>query len=145
YRENLRLPPVSPFGAPQEDSFVLRGDDQEILEPRFTYHGFRYVEVEGLDAPRAGDLVAVALHSDVARAGRFECSSDLVNRIVRAIDWTLRDNLHSVPTDCPQRDERLGWTGDIQAFGGAACYFRDMVSFFRKWLRDLRDDQADDG
>ncbi|MGG7377304.1 hypothetical protein ACQ7B2_00345, partial [Escherichia coli] len=59
--------------------------------------------------------------------------------------WTLRDNLHSVPTDCPQRDERLGWTGDIQAFAGAACYFRDMAAFFRKWLRDLRDDQADDG
>jgi alpha-L-rhamnosidase len=138
YRGNLRT-------AALEDRFILRGDGVETLEPRFTYRGFRYVEVSAAESARIEDVVGCAVHSDVARAGRFECSNELVNRIVRAVEWTLRDNLHSVPTDCPQRDERMGWTGDFLVFAHTAAFTMQMGAFFRKWLRDLRDDQADDG
>lgn len=139
YTDNLR-------SARQMDRYVCRGDREEIWEPRFTYHGFRYVEVTGLDyKPDVAVLTGLVLHSDTPPAGRFECSSPLLNQLMQNIVWTQRSNTHSVPTDCPQRDERLGWTGDILAFAQTACFNRDMAAFYRKWLLDMRDAQTPDG
>lgn len=146
YRDNLRLPPVTSFGAQQEDHYICRGGGAEVFEPHFTYHGFRYVEVTGLGyRPTKEDLEGCVLHSAATEVGRFDCSSPLLNKIMAAIQWTQRGNMHSIPTDCPQRDERLGWMGDIQVFSQTACFNMDMAGFFTKWLRDVRDAQADDG
>ncbi|MBN1442821.1 MAG: family 78 glycoside hydrolase catalytic domain, partial [Planctomycetes bacterium] len=139
YTANLRT-------AQQVDRCVLRGGGEETFEPRFTYHGFRYVEVTGLERrPEAEDLAGCVIHSDAPPAGSFECSSPLLTRLWRNIRWTQRGNLHSVPTDCPQRDERLGWLGDAQVFSQTACFQMDMARFFSKWLGDIRDAQATDG
>ncbi|MCX7029868.1 MAG: family 78 glycoside hydrolase catalytic domain [Spirochaetes bacterium] len=147
YRDNLRLDPKdSRSGAQQEDRYVCRGNGEEVFEPRFTYHGFRYVEVTGLAyKPSLEDLEGRVVHSDATAAGEFSSSNALLDRIMRAIGWTQDSNLHGVPTDCPQRDERLGWAGDIQVFSQAAMFNRDMAGFFTKWLRDLREGQAADG
>ncbi len=155
YRDNLRMKVYAadknlkwgPYlGARQEDQYILRGGGEEVFEPHFTYHGFRYVEITGLPAkPAAGSIVARAFHSAPPMTGRFECSSPLLNKLMQNITWTLRDNLHGVPTDCPQRDERMGWMGDMLAFAQPACFLMDMAAFFTKWARDIRDDQADDG
>jgi alpha-L-rhamnosidase len=118
----------------------------EVFEPHFTYHGFRYVEVTGLpEKPALDDLVGCAFGSSAPTAGRFECSEPLLNKLMENIIWTQRANLMSVPTDCPQRDERLGWMGDILAFAQTACFNMDMAAFFTKWLRDVRDAQTADG
>ncbi len=139
YRDNLR-------GAPQIDTYTCRGDGQEVFDPHFTYHGFRYVEVSGLaSAPSLDDLTGCVLHSAAPEAGPFESSSVLLNKIMSAIQWTQRGNLHSTPTDCPQRDERLGWTGDAQVFSQTAMFNMDMAAFFTKWVRDIREAQAADG
>ncbi|CAN5526620.1 alpha-L-rhamnosidase [soil metagenome] len=149
YRENLRIPPLTPLGAPQVDRYICgesAGAQAPAFEPRFTFHGFRFVEVTGLKAkPAPTDLIGRVIHTDAAIAGEFECSSDLLNRIMRAIVWTQRDNMTSVPTDCPQRDERLGWTGDMQVFCGTACFNMDMSKFLAKWCRDIADAQCTDG
>lgn len=139
YTANLR-------GAPQTDRYIAAGKGEEIFEPRFTQHGFRYVEVVGLtQQPIKEDLVAIAVHSDAKIIGSFECSDPFLNRLWENILWTQRANLMSVPTDCPQRDERLGWMGDILAFGQTAFYNMDLGPFMRKWLQDTRDAQAKDG
>ncbi|MFQ5806335.1 MAG: glycoside hydrolase family 78 protein [Phycisphaerae bacterium] len=139
YRANLR-------SAAQTDRYTLRGDGEEVFEPHFTYHGFRYVEVTGLPyKPSLDALVGCVFHSSAKSTGRFECSSPLLNQLMRNIVWTQRANLMSVPTDCPQRDERLGWMGDILAFAQTACFNMDMAAFFTKWLPDVRDAQTDDG
>lgn len=139
YTDNLR-------GAAQTDTYVLRGAAGEAFEPQFTYHGFRYVEVTGdIERPRLEDLVGRAVHSAVTPAGGFESSNPLLNQIWKNIVWTQRDNMHSVPTDCPQRDERLGWMGDILVFAQTAIYNFDMAAFLKKWVVDVRDAQADDG
>jgi alpha-L-rhamnosidase len=155
YRDNLRMDVYRNdknlkwgkyLGARQEDQFILRGEGDEIFMPRFTYHGFRYVEVTGL--PERGALktvTALAFHSAPPMTGSFECSSPLLNRLMQNITWTQRDNMHSVPTDCPQRDERLGWMGDMLVFAQPACFIMDMAGFFTKWAQDIRDAQADDG
>jgi alpha-L-rhamnosidase len=147
YRDNLRLDPRDDrSGAQQEDRYVCRGDGEEVFEPRFTYHGFRFVEVTGLAyKPALEDLEGRVVHSDAPSAGEFSCSDALLDRIMRAIGWTQDSNLHGVPTDCPQRDERLGWAGDVQVFSQAAMFNRDMAAFFAKWLRDLREGQTADG
>jgi len=146
YRENLRIPPLTPEGAMQEDRYTCKGGGIEIFEPHFTYHGFRYVEVTGLPRrPALDDLTGCVFHSAAEEGGEWETSSDLLNRIMTAIQWTLRGNLHSTPTDCPQRDERLGWMGDIQVFSQTACFQLGMGAFFTKWLRDVRDAQTEDG
>ena len=155
YRDNLRMKPYAEnrklkwadqLGARQEDQYILRGGGEEIFEPHFTYHGFRYVEVTGLPAkPSLDALTGRVFHSTPPMAGKFECSSPLLNRLMQNIVWTHRDNMHGIPTDCPQRDERMGWTGDMLAFAQPACFNMDMAAFFTKWARDLRDDQADDG
>ncbi|HUW19267.1 MAG TPA: glycoside hydrolase family 78 protein [Sedimentisphaerales bacterium] len=139
YTANLR-------SAKQTDSFVLRGGGSETFEPHFTYHGFRCVEVTGLSKrPKLDDLVGRVFHSASPEAGRFECSSELVNRLMDNIMWTQRGNMHGLPTDCPQRDERAGWMGDIQAFSQTAVFNMDMAGFFNKWALDIRDAQAPDG
>jgi alpha-L-rhamnosidase len=147
YRVNLRLDDKEPrWGALQEDHYICRGGGVETWEPSFTFHGFRYLEVTGLPGkPRLEDAVARVVHSDAPTAGTFHCSDDLLNRIMSAVSWTQDSNLISVPTDCPQRNERLGWCGDIQVFSQTAMFNRDMAAFFTKWLRDLREAQTDDG
>ncbi|MHC4574462.1 MAG: glycoside hydrolase family 78 protein [Planctomycetota bacterium] len=139
YTANLR-------SAKQTDSYVLRARGPEKFEPHFTYHGFRYVEVTGCSKrPKLNDLVGRVFHSASPPAGKFECSNQLVNRLMNNIMWTQRGNMHSIPTDCPQRDERAGWLGDIQAFSQTAIFNLDMAGFFNKWMFDIRDSQAPDG
>ncbi len=147
YTDNLRVPKDGgPAGARQTDQFILRGDGEEVFEPRFTYHGFRYVEVRGLsEKPSLDSLVGCVIHSAASRAGHFECSNPMLNKLMKNIVWTQRSNMHSTPTDCPQRDERMGWLGDAQIFSQAACFNMDMAGFYTKWARDIRDAQADDG
>ena len=139
YTANLR-------GAPQVDRFILRGQGEEVFEPHFTYHGFRFVELTGLRQRPAPDcLVAKVFHSAAREAGHFECSEPALDQLMRNILWTERANLMSSPTDCPQRDERFGWMGDIQAFSQTAIFNLDLAAFLTKWLQDVRDDQAPDG
>lgn len=139
YVENLRR-------AKQTDVFVLSGKGRETFEPRFTFHGFRFVEVSGLPSPpEPEDLVGCVAHDDLERAGAFECSSTLLNQLHRNIVWSQRGNFLSVPTDCPQRDERLGWLGDAQVFARTAAYCMNVAPFFTKWLIDVRDAQSTEG
>ena len=134
YTSNLR-------GANATDIYYLRGDGEETLEPLFTFHGFRYVEVTGLDTKPGLDAVTgVVVGSPMERTGEFECSSPLVNQLVRNIAWSQRGNFLEVPTDCPQRDERAGWTGDAQFFIGTAAYNADVAAFFTRWLTTLVQD-----
>lgn len=128
------------------DVFVLAGAGEEVFEPRFTYHGFRYAEVTGLPGvPSIDDAVAAVLHTDVERTGTFLCSDGLVNRIHENVLWGQRSNLMSAPTDCPQRGERMGWLGDAQlASEQAVCNF-DMAGFYGKYLEDIARAQASDG
>ncbi len=139
YTANLR-------GAEQIDRVILSGAPEQIFEPRFTYHGFRYVEFTGLGERPALDAVeGRVIHSASPEVGRLETSSPLLNKLLSNILWTQRANMYSTPNDCPQRDERLGWMGDIQAFSQTAIFNMDMAGFFTKWLRDVRDDQSADG
>ena len=138
YTDNLRT-------ARQADEFVLAGGPA-TFEPRFTLHGFRYAELTGYPGdPGAADVVARVAHSDIAATGSFECSAEWLNRLFATIDWGQRGNFISVPTDCPQRDERLGWLGDAQIFARTACYNRDVAAFFAKWLDDVADAQYPSG
>jgi alpha-L-rhamnosidase len=139
YTANLR-------GALQIDRYTPRVDGAFVFEPRFTYHGFRYVEVSGLAGSASTDaLVGRVFHSSSPESGNFECSDPSLTQLMRNILWTQRANLMSSPNDCPQRDERFGWMGDIQVFSQTAIFNMDLAAFFTKWLRDIRDDQADDG
>src|SRR3989440_3283931 len=125
------------------DRYTLRGDGLETWEPRFIFHGFRYAEVEGWPGTlQADDLRAMVCHSDMERTGWFECSDPLINRFHENVVWSMRGNFLSIPTDCPQRDERLGWTGDIQVFAPTACFLYDSAGFLSSWLADLTAEQA---
>jgi len=139
YTANLR-------SARATDTYILRGGEEEVFEPRFTWHGFRYIEVTGypgtLDASSIGGRF---VGSDTAPAGSFSCSDALVNQLQQNIVRGQRGNFLSVPTDCPQRDERLGWLGDAQVFIGTAIGNMDVAAFFTKWMRDVADAQAPDG
>jgi len=129
----------------QVNEYTLRGGES-VLEPHFTYHGFRYVEVTGLPAPPTEDtLLGRVFYSSAPDVGEFSCSSELVNKVMEAIKWTQHGNMMSVPTDCPQRCERAGWMGDIQAFSQTSIFEMDMAAFFTKWMRDVSDSLADDG
>ncbi len=119
-------------------------DGDQQYTPRFTYMGFRYVGVRGIAAEDL-ELTALALHSDLPRTGTFTCSDDRVNRLQSAIEWGGRSNLVDIPTDCPQRDEREGWTGDYAVFASTASYNFDMSRFLRKWLGDLAAEQGRGG
>ena len=139
YTENLRT-------ARATDHYTCAGGGAaEKWEPRFTFHGFRYVEIAGLRQDDACEVEGVVLHSDTPPTGRFQCSHPLLNQLEHNIVWSQKGNFLEVPTDCPQRDERLGWTGDAQAFIRTACFHMDVRGFFRKWLKDLRDAQGPDG
>ena len=140
YTENLRI-------ADQTDTYTLRGNAAgETFEPHFTYHGFRYVQVTGLARrPQLTDLVGRQVNSALNEVGTFTSSSQLLNKLWQNVVWTQRDNMIGIPTDCPQRDERLGWTGDIQVFVGSSIFNADMGAFFTKWMRDVRDAQTPDG
>jgi alpha-L-rhamnosidase len=127
-----------------EDTIMLSGEDDEI-EPTLTFHGFRYAHIEGW-AEVTGTVEAVVVGSDLPRTGTFACSDADLTRFHRNVVWSLRGNTVGIPTDCPQRDERLGWTGDIAVFAPAACFLFDMTGFLRDWLADLRAEQeANDG
>lgn len=135
YTANLRT-------AEATDYYVFGADGEAEYEPTFTFHGFEYVELTGCDAPP--DLSAVqgiVLHSEMDETGTFFCSHPLLNRLQRNIAWGQRGNFLEVPTDCPQRNERLGWTGDAQVFIRTACFNFDTAAFFTKWLVDLCDAQ----
>ncbi|WP_159500217.1 family 78 glycoside hydrolase catalytic domain [Microbacterium sp. 18062] len=124
------------------DVFVLSGG-VDAFEPTLTFHGFRYAEVEGWPGELAVDsLEAVVVHSEMRRTGRFECSEPLVNQLVHNSVWGQKGNFLSVPTDCPQRDERLGWTGDIAAYAASASFQFDTADFLDNWLRDLYEETA---
>ncbi|MFD0855481.1 family 78 glycoside hydrolase catalytic domain, partial [Actinomadura adrarensis] len=123
------------------DTYILRGDDAETWEPRFTFHGFRYAELTG----PVEETVALVCHSDLERTGWFSCSDPLVERLHENAVWGMRGNFVDVPTDCPQRDERLGWTGDLQIFAPTACFLYDSDGFLRSWLADLAAEQGPDG
>jgi alpha-L-rhamnosidase len=139
YTANLR-------SAKCTDVYICRGGGEEVWEPRFTFHGFRYVELTGLcEKPRPEDVTGIVVHSDLAPTGSFACSDELVNRLQQNIVWGQRGNYLEVPTDCPQRDERLGWTGDAQVFIRTGCFNRDVAAFFTKWCLDLADAQFPNG
>ncbi|QYM80675.1 glycoside hydrolase family 78 protein [Horticoccus luteus] len=140
YTDNLRT-------ARQTDFYICRGDPAgETWESRFTFHGFRFVEMSGHEAePLADAITGVVLHSDTPSTGDFTCSDALVNQLQRNIDWGQRGNFLEVPTDCPQRNERLGWMGDAQVFSRTAAWNRDVEAFFHKWMRDVEDAQTAEG
>lgn len=118
------------------DTYVLNGEEQ-VLMPHFTFHGFRYIAVEGLEELEQEMFTACVMHSDMERIGSFHCSDERVNRLQSNIEWSLRDNFLDIPTDCPQRDERLGWMGDAQVFSWTAAFNRGTALFFTKWMRDV--------
>jgi len=139
YTANLRK-------ATQAVAYTLAGGGPEVFEPHFTFQGFRYVAVSGLPGePSPEQLTGVVIHSDFAPAGTFTCSEPLLNQLQQNIRWGQKGNFLDVPTDCPQRDERLGWTGDAQAFAPTACFNADVSGFFAKWLKDLAADQQSSG
>ena len=139
YRDNLR-------GADATDTFILRGAGEEILEPHFTYHGFRYVEVTGYPGTPALDAISgQVFHTANEFTGKFTTSNAMVNQLWLNTLWGQRGNLESVPTDCPQRDERLGWMGDAQIFWRTASYNMDMRAFTHKWMRDVVEAQSAEG
>lgn len=126
------------------DTYVAAGAAEEVYEPRFTFHGFRYAEITGVDQDHV-TVEAVAIHTDLEQTGTFSCSEPLLERLHENVVWGLRGNFVSVPTDCPQRDERLGWTGDAQVFAPTASFLYDCEGFWRNWLADLAAEQAEDG
>lgn len=129
----------------QQDYYVLKGEGVEEYEPWFTFHGFRYVKIEGYPgALSVANFTGVALSSDLADIGGFLCSDDRINRLQQNIWWSQVANTLSIPTDCPQR-ERSGWTGDILIFAPTASYLRDMYAFLGRWMDNLRADQLPDG
>lgn len=128
------------------DAYVCRGGGIETYEPRFTFHGFRYVELSGLKtAPKIEAVTGLVWHTEMAPTGDFRCSDPLLNKLQANIRWGQRGNFLEIPTDCPQRDERLGWTGDAQVFVPTAAFNYDVAAFFRKWARDLTDGQHASG
>ncbi|WP_173024230.1 alpha-L-rhamnosidase [Microbacterium oryzae] len=131
--------------ADAQDVVVLDGRGPREWEPRFTFHGFRYATIVGLESLTAEDVVARVLHNDMRRTGWFETSSTDLNRLHENVRWGMRGNFVSVPTDCPQRDERLGWTGDIQVFAPTASFLYDSAGFLESWLADVALEQLPDG
>ncbi len=139
YTDNLR-------GAKQTDAYIGPPRDTARFAPPFTYHGFRYLEIRGLDRPLPLQAVTGEVIASSARVtGDFECSSNDLNQLWKNIQWTQWGNMTGVPTDCPQRDERAGWMGDAQVFSQTGIYNMDMAAFFTKWIGDIRDSQNPDG
>ncbi|MEO3406693.1 family 78 glycoside hydrolase catalytic domain [Mucilaginibacter sp. CAU 1740] len=139
YTKNLRT-------AKQENTYVFKGDSVETFEPHFTFQGFRYLKIVGYNGPiDSTSVAAFALYSDMAQTGSFSTSNPLINQLQHNIQWGQKGNFIDVPTDCPQRDERMGWTGDAQAFSRTATFNMDVAGFFTKWLKDLSADQLKNG
>lgn len=137
YTENLRP-------AKQQNVYILKGGTPEFFEPHFTFQGFRYIKIDGYPGEvKPENFTAVALYSDMKLTGNFTSSNPLINQLQKNIQWGQRGNFLDVPTDCPQRDERLGWTGDAQAFARTASYNFDVKNFFSKWLKDLATEQKE--
>lgn len=138
-QENLRY-------AKAQDTYILKGSGLETWEPRFTYHGFRYFQVEGWPGkPDLNSLEGRVVRSAVESSGAFECSSEMLNRIHEMVRWTESGNLHSLPTDCPQRDERMGWLNDMAARTEEAIHNYNLVRLLSKWTADIEDEQSPDG
>lgn len=139
YTENLR-------SARQEIRYILKGEGVEEYRPAFTFQGFRYVLVEKYPGEiDPGNFRAEVVYSTMPKTGDFTCSNELVNKLNENIHWGMKGNFLDIPTDCPQRDERLGWTGDAQVFISTACNLRDASGFFTKWLRDMQSEQNNEG
>jgi alpha-L-rhamnosidase len=139
YTANLR-------SAKATDAYTFAKDGPVTWSPRFTFHGFRYVELTGVDEqPPLDAVTGLVLHNTMQPTGQFECSNALVNQLQSNIQWGQRGNFLEVPTDCPQRDERLGWTGDAQVFAPTACFNFNVADFFGKWFNDLADSQGPGG
>ncbi|MCG8318110.1 MAG: glycoside hydrolase family 78 protein [Cytophagales bacterium] len=139
YTENLRQ-------AEQKNTFILNGKPDQVLEPHFTFQGFRYVKVNGFPGElKPEHLKAIVLHSDMKLTGEFVTSNTLLNQLQHNILWGQKGNFLDVPTDCPQRDERLGWTGDAQAFFRTAAFNKNVNNFFAKWMKDVAADQFQNG
>jgi alpha-L-rhamnosidase len=139
YTENLRA-------AKAQAKYILRGEGEEEFEPHFTFFGFRYIKVEGYPGEiKPENFTAVALYSDMEPTGSFSCSNPLVNQLQHNIQWGQKGNFLDVPTDCPQRDERLGWTGDAQVFSRTASFNMNVNNFFAKWVKDVAADQLENG
>ena len=139
YLDNIR-------SAKATDRYLLKGDGVEVYEPRFTYHGFRYVELTGFPGePTLSAIEGRVVHDAVEPVGTFECSNPLINRIYHNIVWGVRGNYRSVPTDCPQRDERQGWLGDRSAESKGETYLFDVAQLYSKWMTDIQDAQRDSG
>jgi alpha-L-rhamnosidase len=137
YTENLRQ-------AKAQNTYILKGSGIEFFEPHFTWQGFRYVKIEGYPGEiKPENFTAVALYSDMKPTGTFTSSDALINQLQHNIQWGQKGNFLDVPTDCPQRDERLGWTGDAQVFSRTAAFNMNVNSFFAKWLRDVEADQVE--
>ncbi len=139
YIENLR-------NARATDEYIKGTDEPEVWQPRFTFHGFRYVEWIGPETePPLDSLTGLVMHSDAEVTGSFECSNPTINRLQQNILWGQRGNYFETPTDCPQRDERLGWMGDAQVFAPTGCFNMDAAPFFTKWMRDVVEAQSPEG
>jgi alpha-L-rhamnosidase len=138
YIDNLRA-------AQATANYFLSGKGEEQFEPHFTFYGFRYIKIEGVNDIKPENFTAVALYSDMKSTGTFTSSNSLLNQLQHNIQWGQRGNFLDVPTDCPQRDERLGWTGDAQAFSRTAAFNFGVNNFFAKWLRDVEADQQPSG
>ena len=139
YTANLRA-------AKETVRYTLQGGGLETYEPHFTFQGFRYVAIEGYPGELTADsITGIVIHSDMARTSEFETSRQLINQLQHNIIWGQKGNFLDVPTDCPQRDERLGWTGDAQVFSSTAAFNMDVAGFFTKWLKDVAADQFETG
>lgn len=165
YPETIPTAPVAPYtitmykekkgqvytdnyrSALSTDHYIMKGDPAgEVYEPRFTFHGYRYIELHGLDKPLALDEVkGIVLESIGEQTSGYETSDERINRLYENILWGQRGNFLSVPTDCPQRDERMGWTGDAQVFARTATYNMNVDPFYTRWLYSVRDNQGEDG
>ncbi len=133
-------------GAKATDVYILKGEGTEIYEPRFTYHGFRYVKISGLPAPPDTEtLKACVAHNDLEAVGTFVCSDPLLNQIYKNARWSVRGNYQHVPVDCPQRDERYGWLGDRAATAFGELYLYDIQHIYTKWMQDIADEQLESG
>ncbi len=137
YNENLRT-------ARAEYTYISDGTEKTVV-PTFTFYGFRYAKIEGLPDLKPEDFTALVLHSELPQTGRMVTGHDKVNKLIRNVQWGQKGNFLDVPTDCPQRDERLGWTGDAQVFSATACYLRQCYPFFRKYLHDMATEQKNLG
>ncbi len=139
YTDNLRA-------ARCTDTYILKGGAEEVYQPLFTFHGFRFVKLEGLASePSLDQITGIVIHSAMTPTGSFACSDSLINQLQHNIQWGQKGNFVDVPTDCPQRDERLGWTGDAQVFSMTAAFNFDVAPFYTKWMKDFIADQLENG